>query len=141
MRSPLLTTGLCTLLISHTALAANWVEVGGNSKVTAYVDTQSIRKIGPKVKIWTKWVHTEPVEIKRTYPKKTYMVGKELSVFNCVERTTLTLRAIDYAEVDSLDVVRDASAPDIPSRYTEIAPETIGEIIFNFACKEPSKKK
>ena len=106
-----------------------------------YVDTQSARKSGAKAKVWLKWIHAEPVEVEYSQPRKTYKVEKALAIYNCAERTTLTLQVIDYAEIDGGEVVFNASAPDSPGRYTEVAPETIGESILNFVCRESSAKK
>lgn len=119
-----------------------WVEVGGNEQITAYVDTKSIRRTGSKVKAWSKLINTKPTDTDTVNPRKQYLSAASLSIYQCVERTSVTIQVIRYAEVEGGEIVETITVQDKPEYYMEIAPETIGELIFNFACKitVPAKK-
>lgn len=125
------------------AQESRWVEVGGNSQITAYVDKISMRRSGAKVKVWLRWENASPVETDTVFPKKTYMSAKTLNVYNCSERSAAGLQAIRYAESNvSGDVVESTSIPETKATFVELAPETIGESIMLYACKAtPGSKK
>jgi len=115
---------------------SRWVEVGGNDEMTAYADTQSMRRTGPKVKVWLKWVNASPVETSTVFPKKTFLSEKTLAVYHCTDRSSATLQVIRYANADFTgEVVESLNGQDTPSSYRDLAPETIGESILNYACK------
>lgn len=125
---------LCS--IPATASASNWVEAAVNDNVIVYIDKQSLRRAGQKVKAWVKWEFTKPKELAGTFPKQMYQASKELSIYNCADRTTLTLQATRYTEIEMVTVVEDISIKDIPSSYYEVAPDTIGEALLEFSCRE-----
>jgi hypothetical protein len=124
------------------AQSSRWTEVGGSDQITAYADTQSLRRQGPKVKVWLKWINAAPADTDTVYPKKKYMSAKALSVYHCADRTAVTLQVIRYADADGGEVVETLNVSDKPENYSELAPETIGESILNYVCKAspPSKK-
>ena len=118
-----------------------WVEVGGNDKITAYVDRQSLRREGARVKVWSKWVYTVAKETFDT-PKKTYLSTKDFSIYRCDGRTYATLQSIKYASADgSGEVVDTSSYPESKALFDEIAPETIGESILEYVCRATSARR
>jgi hypothetical protein len=132
------------LLASSLASAApdRWVEVAAGDNVTVFLDTQSIRRTGSKVKVWLRWVHEKPREVKGSFPVKTFLSSKSLEVYNCAERTAATLQSIKYAEAGGGEVVESLTGSDTPNQYSELAPETIGEGVLEFVCKpqrQPTK--
>ena len=133
---------LTTLTAASSAQQSRWVEVGGNDQITAYVDTQSLRRAGPKVKVWLKWINASPVETDTACPKKTYLSEKTLNIYHCVDRTSTGLQAIRYANADfSGEVVETAVVPEAKANYQELAPETIGESILLYVCKATTRTK
>ena len=140
-RRPLLLVLLLFLSFANPSYAANWVDAGGNDSISVYVDTQSLRRSGAKVKVWTKWVYAKPWEVKGSYPAKTYQSSKQLSVYHCEERTTVTLQITRYVDSETAEVADDASGADMASRYSEVAPDTIGESLLEFACQRTATKK
>jgi len=133
---------LCFISSDCFAQSPRWVEVGGNDDITAYADTQSMRRTGVKVKVWLKWVNTSPVETSTVFPKKTFLSEKTLAVYHCTDRSSTTLQVIRYANADFTgEVVESLNGQDTPSTYRDIAPETIGEGILNYACKATAGAK
>ena len=126
----LLAFGFLLLASISWGQTGRWIEVGGNDQITAYVDTKSIRRTGSKVKVWLKWINTKPADTDAVYPKKQYMSAKALSIYHCVERTSVTIQVIRYAESDGGEVVetlnilekpergRRSDSADIPARPT-----------------------
>ena len=132
---------LLSSIASH-AQSWRWVEVAGNDETVAFVDVQSLRRTGPKVKVWIKWINSTAVETDTVYPKKTYKSEKNLVIYNCEDRTSIGLQAIRYANVDvSGEVVETITAQESKGGYRELAPETIGESIMNYVCKATSGGK
>jgi hypothetical protein len=130
------------LISSATAQPSRWVEVGGNDEITAYVDTQSLRRNGLKVKVWLKWVNASPVDTDTIYPKKKYMSAKTLNIYHCTDRTLAGIQSIRYANADaSGEVVETVSVAEARAEYTDLAPETIGESILVYVCKATSGTK
>ena len=114
---------------------SRWAEVGSGNDTTVYVDTQSVRRNGSKVRIWLKWLYTSAPETSG-YPKKKYLAEKALDIYNCTERSSATLQIIRYANADaSGEVVESLSIPESKIEYRDLAPETIGERILNYVCR------
>jgi len=129
------------LAVSVQSHAANWVSIGGNGTTEAFIDKQSLRRTGQKVKVWSKWEYSEPMEVRASYSKKTYLASKELDIYDCSERTSLTTQQTLYGTPDMDSVVGSFSSPDFPHLYSEVVPDSIGEAILEFACKETAHTK
>jgi hypothetical protein len=63
--------------------ASTWVEIGGNDAVVVFVDRDSLRRSGTKVKSWLKWQWSKPIEVPDTYPVKLYQLERQLQVSDC----------------------------------------------------------
>ena len=131
---------LISLVLHLPASAANWVEIGGNDAVSVKVDKDSMRRIGSRVKTWLKWEWTNQQEVDGTYPKKTYKIEKQLQISDCTNRTLAVAQGIQYATDESGDIVNSYTVNEKQWRFSEAAPETIGETILQFACKVTTKK-
>lgn len=57
---------------SASAGAATWVEIGSSDSVVVFVDKDSLRRNGSKVRSWLKWEWAEPVEVPNVFPIKRY---------------------------------------------------------------------
>ena len=116
------------------SIESRWFEVGSGSETTVYADTQSMRRNGPKVKVWLKWVYAKALETK-SYPKKNYLSEKALAIYHCADRTSTTIQVIRYVDTDvSGEVVESASILEANVDYHDVAPETIGESILDYVC-------
>ena len=116
------------------SIESRWFEVGGNSETAAFADTQSMRRTGPRVKVWIKWSNSKALET-NSYPKKKYLSEKQLSIYDCNDRTSATIQVIRYSAEDAAgDVVESLSFSEGSAQYRDLAPETIGEAILEYVC-------
>ena len=115
--------------------STKWVSVAGNEEVTVYVDMESIRRTGAKAKTWLKWQWTKPQEVPGKYPTKTYVFEKQLQISDCKQGTLAIAQGIRYADPDGNDVVDSYASDEKAWKFSEAAPETIGESLIKFACK------
>ena len=113
------------------AFASNWVDVGGNANVHLQLDRDSIRRIGPKVKVWTTWKFTAPQTNAGT--GNVYQMARDLDVYNCDEGTTAMLQQIQYAP-DGITVTDNLVQQEARGKYQDVAPDTFGESIMKLVC-------
>lgn len=122
--------------------AANWVPIAtgsmGNFSVEA--DTESVRKVGNRVKVWLKWQWVTPQDTKNSYPNKTFQSEKELLIIDCVNRSSATAQSVFYEGLDGGSVVESFSINEQLWKFSEAVPESISEAIVAFACKPPGQK-
>jgi len=76
--------------------SATWVVVGDHDFVVVFVDKDSIRRNGSRVKSWLKWQWTQPVGIQNSYPTKKYQSEKQLQVSDCANNTLAIAQGIMY---------------------------------------------
>ena len=133
---------IAILALPAVAHSANWVSIGGNDEVTVYVDTESMRRTGVTARTWLKWQWTKPQEVPGRYPAKTYLFEKQLQISNCKEGTLAVAQGIRYVDLDGNEVVDSYALEEKSWKFSEAAPETIGESLVKFACKsnEPRRK-
>ena len=136
-----ITVALCVAILPLPARAANWVEVGGSDEVTVFVDTDSIRRNGTRVKTWLKWKWQKPQDVPGANPVRTYQFEKQLQVSDCKNGTLAIVQGIRYAGPDDGDAVDSYTIEERGWKFSEAAPETIGESLVKFACKPPPKRK
>lgn len=130
---------ICSLsilcLFPSMAEASDWVEALRTDNVLISIDRNSLRRTGTKVRTWVKWewaVARESLDGAR----RKYTASKELSIYNCAERSTHTVQAIRYADNEMQTVVEDVSVKDVSSSYYEVVPDSIGEALLEFSCNE-----
>lgn len=123
------------------AVASDWVLVSAGSGVSAYVDNESIRFQGSNAKVWVKWVYEKPQKIEGTYPDKYFVLGKELSVYKCLDRTSGTVQSVKYSSLEAGEVVESYSIAEKYWSFSEVVPDTMGETILSVVCKKRPKSK
>jgi Surface-adhesin protein E len=125
--------------IAGSSIAADWVKVGQNNEMSSYIDTLSLQRTGQKVKIWEKYVFTQPQAIKGS--KSTYKVVMIQKAYRCDERTDIIL-AISYYIDDATfnKPFANDSFPDNQSDYKNIQPDSIAEYVLKFVCREATQK-
>ena len=132
---------ICVVTLHLPVHAANWVDVAGNDEVTVFVDTESARKSGGRVRTWLKWRWQKPQDVPGAYPAKTYQSEKQLQVSDCKNGTLAIAQGIRYSGPDDGDVVDSYTVEERAWKFSEAAPETIGETVIKFACKAPQSKR
>lgn len=126
--------GVAAIAMSAEPPSDRWLEVANGAQVKVYVDMESLRKTGAKVKVWTLWVYEKPRPVDGVSYAKTYLVEKNLSTYNCTERTSISMQSIKYKDEGQGEVVGSFTLPDVESGYSDVAPETLGEGIMTYAC-------
>ena len=126
---------------STLATSATWVVVGDNDSVVVFVDKDSIRRNGSRVKSWLKWQWTQPAEIPNSYPTKKYQSEKQLQVSDCANNTLAIAQGIMYSDATGDEVVESYTIAERAWKFSEAAPETIGESIIKFVCRASAPKK
>ena len=145
-RTPLPTTLPSILLLflfvgpGTSAFAANWVDIAGNNEVTVFIDTDSIRRNGTRVKTWLKWQWIKEQDIPNSYPPKRYLSEKQLQVSDCQRRTLAIAQGVRYSNAEGTDVIDSYAVEERKWQFTEVVPETIGETIVRVACKPSAKR-
>lgn len=132
---------IALLALPTIAHSAKWVSVGGNDEVTVYVDTDSMRRVGTKAKTWLKWDWTKPQELPGTSLSKTYQFEKQLQISDCRDLTLAIAQGIRYADREGNEVVDSYAVDGKAWKFSEPAPETIGESLVKFACKSTDPKR
>ena len=138
MRTTLLIAiALPALLAAAPADAAKWVIIGGKAPATAArneVDTSSINKTNDgKVRIWHRETYAQP-----KFPDSGAFSYTRLTAhteFQCDKRQAATISR-SYTAADGSELLSESfdSREMLP-----IAPDSNLEIVFNYACKPPSK--
>lgn len=123
MISVALALSFITVLGSTQANAADWQPVAkdARSKSTYYVDTSSIRRTSSTVRFW----------IQTTYvnDKDGWESSKSYHEVDCAERRMRQLASTVYYKDG-----RNSSGANGPNPWTYVTPESIGEILLDYAC-------
>ena len=137
---------LCTVMISSTAMAANWVLIGSSEYYTIYVDNDSIRRdynySGYVFRAVIKWIFTdagrkrviEQIRLKgQPLPKMIYKLSDSVALYYFKSGD-----AVNYSDVlVTVYHTREGySIPELEGSHSEpqwsiIPPGTISEIIFD----------
>jgi len=122
------------LFIPCIAFAANWVEYNPGF----WIDTNSISQKRNFKKAWFKSKDAKLKDGNAYTGFKQYNETKSLEYFDCKTRESATLEIYYYSDLDFLG---SFSARVNPSLFTEVAPDTIGEIDLELACNKQALKK
>lgn len=123
---------VCSLsTVSIFSYGAEWTYVArDNQGNTIYVDKQSYKYDHNKhiATIWERSTRTSAVN------KTSYVSSKGLLQFDCNNRKMRQLALIRYAYDGSV-----LNSSDIPSPFSTIFPDTVGENLWESACKNKGK--
>ena len=132
---------LLSFLLVAPSKAATWVDIGGNDEVTVFIDSDSVRRTGNRVKTWLRWQWTKPQEVPNAYPAKSYLLEKQLQISDCRDGTLAIAQGVQYADLAGSDVVHSYTVPERAWRFSEAVPETLGANILKYACRVPNAKR
>jgi hypothetical protein len=124
--------------IAESSIAADWVKIGQDSEMSAYIDSLSVQKTGPKVKILEQYVFTNPQAIKGS--KETFKIVTMLKAYRCDERTDIILQISYYTDATFKKPFANDSFPDNHSDYKKIKPDSIADYVLKFVCREAAPK-
>ncbi len=114
------------LLFASTNVLAEWTRLGGTDDSTGYVDIQSIRKNGNKVKMW------KLVDYK-TAQDRSYLSILVREEYDCLEETKRSLDMYAYSgNMRNGDIV--FSNANITEQPKTVLPGSNGEGLLKIAC-------
>jgi len=116
---------LMLAVVSSNAMA-EWVGVGKNENFIVYVEPSTIRKSGNKVKIWS--LH----DYKTAQGSIPYMSSRLEREHDCIEKQSRQLFLAFYSK----NMGRGGSIwkDTEPRNWLPVAPGTIKEIVWKYAC-------
>jgi hypothetical protein len=118
------------LLLNSMNVFAEWTSIGKNEDAgaTIYAETQTIRKKGNKVKIWSLYDYNK-VQVADNTP---YISSREIDEFDCSDATYQSLEISAFSE--NMGKGKVVSLYSIKSNIHEIPPHSVIEGLFKVAC-------
>ena len=131
-------TLLLILMVLSINVWAEWTAVtkSSDNNITSYVDLQSIRKKGSKVKIWD----LTDLKTAQAFNNVSYLSSVSHYEYDCSEETQQLLDFYAYSENMGLGETVNVQN-NIKDEATTIKPGSIGETTFNVACSKKTKEK
>ena len=120
---------LLLLLMVSTSVFAEWTVVGGVDGMTAYADSDSIKKKGTKVKMWSLFDY----KTVQKFDNLSYLSSVTRNEYDCEEETRRMLDLHWYSgNMRQGDIVY--SNTNIKRESKSIIPESTIEVLFKIAC-------
>lgn len=120
------------LLCTGGELWAAWFQVYADSTLTYYVDPDSARRVGARVKL------SDLIDYKQTQITaglSPYLSMQTQSEFDCKQEVTRWLYAAFHrGPMGSGTLVQLAANPNPDTQWLTIGPGTLGEVRWTFAC-------
>lgn len=115
------------------AAFADWIKMGGNDSVDAYMDLDLLQKKGEYVLSWRLYDYRDP---QKTPSGKTFRSAATLVATRCVDRTEAMLSFMQYTEaMGKGGVVASREIPHAERQVSKITPGSIGEALNKVACQ------
>lgn len=128
-----LALSVLALLGSAPSALAQWVKMGGNDAVDAYMDLNLLEKKGEYVLSWRLYDYRKP---QQTSAGKPFMSAATLVATKCAERTEAMLSFMQYAEgMGKGSVVASREIPRPEWQVNKVAAGSIGEALNKVACQ------
>jgi hypothetical protein len=110
------------------ANAAQWAYIANSPDGTAFYDTSSLSTNGSTVRVWMKLIWNKPID---NPPGKPVAYKLSRWAVNCAEHSVSVGQTVAYA-TDNSNVM---TLPGTPNTFQEIVPESAGDILAGFVCK------
>jgi len=121
------------LLMFSTNVLAEWTRVDSDGEITVFVDVQTIRKVGSKVKMWTLMDFKTVQQFISTLDTIRYLSGANHKEYDCEEETTRFLDFHWYSEnIASGHIVY--SQTNMKEEPESVIPGTLPEQLLRIAC-------
>lgn len=125
---------IAAVLASQNALASNWFTVYSDPELILQVDSESIRRNGSRVKVWTSWQWATPKEVPNSYPKKEFLSEKSLYEVECSSRSLAMRQWARYDAITANNAIDTGLVADLYLRFTEVIPDSFGDTLYRFVC-------
>jgi len=120
---------LITLLVlSRGSVYAEWVAVDTDADGTSYIDSDSIRRKGGLVKVWTLHDFTTL----RTSAGDSFLSVKGQAEYDCAEERYRPLALIEFS--GNMGSGKVVSSNSTEGTWNPIAPWTVGQVLWIIAC-------
>lgn len=118
------------LLLSGGPVYAEWVNLGGSTTATLYVDPETIRRNGNFVKMWILF------DYKAIYINagKSSWSLKAQSEFDCAEEQVRVLAQYEFSGPMGQGEIVDSDSN--PHKSEPVMPGSFGQTEWKFACKK-----
>lgn len=123
---------ICGLLASGFSFGADWVYVTSSASSEAFWLDKSFYKYDAKNNTVDAWVRSTKGKL---YGEGAYVASKTLDRISCGAKKSKTLAFIKYNE--SGETIKSSTKPE--SEFSLIFPDTIGESVWDVACKSKGK--
>lgn len=112
---------------------AEWIKMGGNDSVDAYMDLKLLERKGDYVLSWRLYDYRKP---QKAPPDKFFRSAATLVATKCADRTEAMLSYIQYADpMGTGAVIASREIPAEQRQISKIAPGSIGEALNKVACQ------
>ena len=118
---------IALLVLSSGPAYAEWVLLSSHAEVDVYVDPDTVRRKGDRVKMWE-------LNDYKTSVRNSVLSSREQSEYDCTEERTRTL-AITTFSGNMLGGKLLYSGSE-GSNWHPVAPRTVGQALWKFACKQ-----
>jgi hypothetical protein len=123
------------------ARAADWRLVSSDDNFVLRVDLESLVVVEDRVRAWSKWTFSQPVQAPDANPPYTFQAYVNLVSYRCADRTFADLQTFTYAGLDTRAPIRTSTYPDEVSRYKSAPPDSHGEALLVFVCAQAGRLK
>jgi hypothetical protein len=115
-------------------MAVDWQTVSQTAENVRMIDVDTVSKSKAYTKAWTMTTYWSQ-QTMRGYPAAKYRSLKELSYFNCRERSVFTAQVVFYEREAGEGEVQHSAADSVAvSKFTEVVPGSVGEANLLLAC-------
>lgn len=127
------------LMAPVSVMASDWTIVGQGQGTTVAVDVQSIAPRGKFTKAWVIFTYDHSQQ-PTAFATRAFQSMKSLAVYDCTERTMAVLQAIDFTgPAGSGDFAGSFSIDLSRATFTDVVPDSNGEILLRFICSRAGK--
>jgi hypothetical protein len=116
------------LLSISSVIHAKWILIDEYDNTQTYINAENITRKNNLVKAWVKYELKEPVKLNQYF----YRSMRAYNEYDCVEKKMRALSVTIFRKNNLEDSLDSASGVN---SWEYVAPETVGLIQLNFACK------
>jgi hypothetical protein len=130
------TIGICALVLAVSlgiTAKAKWKYAGTSQGNIVVYDTNSIKRRGPVVSVWEKWLPIGETNRQRradSLSMPTFAYQIERSEYHCTKKQLRNVRTVLY---DTEGRIIDSS--DEADAWEDVVPDSIGEVISDAVCR------
>ena len=123
------TIPMLLIAVMSSSAAAEWSEIGGDNKVTTYIDPPTVHQSGDKATIWTMIDY----RLGKDFKNDKFLSAKVKSEFDCKKKQMRNVYIFMYSRnMGAGDVLYKGK--NLNLKWTPIVPGMVGDGEFRIAC-------